>query len=416
MQKETYTLYQLNEYIRRIIALNFSAPVWVTAEINQVSASRGHFYLTLIEKDDLEGIIAQSDAVLWAGRANALRPKLGTHPSTLLQEGMEVKLRVRPAFHERYGYKLTIEDIDLSFTLGSLEQKRQAILEQLRAEGLLGKNRKCPLPFIIKRIAVISAKTAAGFEDFMKQIEHNPYGYQYHIRLFESAMQGTEVEREMLAALKSIRNLKARFDLVVIIRGGGAKIDLAAFDNYNIAEMTANFPIPVLTGIGHEMDQSLLDLVVHTALKTPTAVAQFLIEYHLRRESDIIEIGTQIQHTSKYLLNQKNAELKHLQDTIGLYAGTLLKRKRENIDQMAENLPYFAKKMLLSARKDLNNTIALHRLLDKDSILKRGFSLTLKDGNIIKDTGELSSGDQIVTLLANGEIESKVIKKTSQKK
>ncbi len=406
--KETYTLRALNEFIHRIIALNFSSAVWVTAEINQVSGSRGHYYITLIQKDTTSGIVAQSQAVLWSNTALRLQSKYKTPAASLLQEGMEIRLRVKPHFHERYGYKLVIEEIDLSFTLGNLEQKRQAILEQLQVEGLIRKNRQCPLPIISPRIAVISAKTAAGFVDFQKQLLNNPYGYHYQISLFESAMQGVAVEKEILAALKSIRNLKSRFDLVVIIRGGGAKIDLANFDNYEIAKMAANFPLPILTGIGHEIDQSLLDLVVHTTLKTPTAVAQFLIEYHLNRESDILNTAQQIQSITQNVIEQKKFELRHIRQAILLQVNSKIRKTKDLLDTQAVTLPYFVNKILTNAHKDLNTSLTLHRLLDKDQILKRGYSLTLKDGAIIKSTNQIKKGVQITTLLQDGAIKSVV--------
>lgn len=408
IKKETYTLQQLNEFIRRIIALNFSAAVWVTAEINQVSSSRGHHYITLIQKDDHSGIVAQSQAVLWSNTALRLQSKYKTPAGTLIQEGIEVRLRVKPNFHEKYGFKLTIEDIDLSFTLGSLEQKRQAILEQLQTEGLLHKNARHPLPVIAPRIAVISAKTAAGYGDFEKQLNQNPYGYHYKIKLFESAMQGVAVEKEMLAALKSIRNLKDQFDVVVIIRGGGAKIDLAVFDNYEIAKMAANFPLPIFTGIGHEMDQSLLDLVVHTSMKTPTAVAQFLIEYHLNRESGLLNIGQQIQSISKSIIEQKKFELQYTQQAIRIQFRNKINKTRDLLQNQKETLPYFVQKILSSTKKDLDVSIALHRLLDKDQVLKRGYSLTLKDGTIVKNVKQVKTGDKIITQLGDGTIESNV--------
>ena len=406
--KETYTLLQLNEFIRRIIALNFSSAVWVTSEINQVSHSRGHYYLTLIQKDEHSGIVAQSQAVLWSNMALRLQSRYKVPAASLIQEGIEVRLRVKPNFHEKYGFKLTIEDIDLSFTLGNLEQKRQAILEQLQTEGLLHKNGRHTLPLTLPRIAVISAKTAAGYGDFQKQLSQNPYGYHYQISLFESAMQGVSVEKEILAALKSIRNLKNKFDVVVIIRGGGAKIDLATFDNYEIAKMAANFPLPIFTGIGHEIDQSLLDLVVHTALKTPTAVAQFLIEYHLNLESNLLNIGQQIQSISKSIIDQKQFEIQYTRQAIQIQLRSKINKTREDLKNQKETLPYFVKKILAGTQKDLDTSIALHRLLDKDQVLKRGYSLTMKDGAILKSTKQVKAGETIVTLLTDGNIESKI--------
>lgn len=252
---EKHTLYELNEYIRRIIALNLPAPVWVSCEIYQLNVSRGHRYLSLVQKAEGQDlIIAQSDAVLWQRQYRKLERKLGTGMQQLLSEGAAVLLQVSIDFSERYGLKLVIEDIDLSYTIGQLEQQRRATFERLKQEQLLARNRQVPLSLIPQRLAVISSPTAAGLEDLMRQLEQNEYGYQFQVRVFPAAMQGQNAPLEVAAQIRSIQSLTRPYDVIIIARGGGARLDLAAFDDYELCVAVAECPIPVLTGIGHEID------------------------------------------------------------------------------------------------------------------------------------------------------------------
>src|SRR6188474_709634 len=291
MSKEsTYSLLELNQYIRRVISLNFDEPLWIECEIGQASLSRGHWYVDLIQKEG-NNIVAQCQAAMWANVYAYLKRKSPIPPEDILKQGMAVKLKVNVDYHERYGLKLIIEDIDSSFTIGQLEMQRQAILKEIKERGLIRKNAETHLPVVLQRLAVISSDRAAGYKDFIKHIEDNLYGYDLHIDLFEAAMQGQQVESEILACLESIEAIVDQYDAVAIIRGGGGRTDLAAFDNLTLAIKVAHYPIPVLIGIGHEIDQSVLDLVAYSSLKTPTAVADFIIERNASFETELEEIG-----------------------------------------------------------------------------------------------------------------------------
>ena len=260
----TYSLFDLNQFIRRVIALNLAQPVWIECEIGQCNISRSHYWLELIQQsEDNETVIAQASAVIWSKKHRQLRQQLGARLPQLLQEGMAVRLKVQVDYHERFGLKLMIDDIDSDYTLGQLALQRQAILQRLQQEQLLGRNAQTPLPTVVQRIAVISSARAAGYQDFVEQLNNNDYGYQYRLQLFPSAMQGAAVEKELFEQLQQIEQHRQRYDAVVIIRGGGSKLDLQAFDNYLLAQKVAQMPLPVLTGIGHDIDDTVLDAVAH---------------------------------------------------------------------------------------------------------------------------------------------------------
>src|SRR5687768_100314 len=283
-ERAAYSLLELNQYIRRVISLNFDQPLWIECEIGQASLSRGHWYLDLIQKEN-NVIAAQCQAALWANVYFYLKRKSPVPPEEILKQGMAVKLKVNVDYHERYGLKLIIEDIDTSFTIGVLEMQRQAILLEIKKRDLVRKNAQTHLPSVLQRLAIISSDRAAGWKDFVKHIHDNPYGYNITLDLFEAAMQGQQVEAEILESFKEIEKKIDQYDAVAIIRGGGGRTDLAAFDNFPLACRIADFPIPVFIGIGHEIDQSVLDIVAYRSLKTPTAVADFIIERNAEFES-----------------------------------------------------------------------------------------------------------------------------------
>ena len=275
---KTYSLSELTSFIRRVFALNLPEAVWVTAELGQVNESRGHYWLTLVEKGEQDAIAAQLEGVIWASQLQLLQRNYGIKLlRDLLQDGMSIKLKVTTSFHPRYGLKVVVEDVDPSFTIGELERKRKAVLEQLAKEGLLQKNASLPFPVLPQRLAVISSETAAGLADFRQQLAQNPYGYQFRVRLFSAAMQGGNTSSEILTRLRQISSQGDSFDAVVIIRGGGGRTDLAAFDEASLCRAVAAYPLPVIVGIGHETDESVLDQVAARSLKTPTATATFLI-------------------------------------------------------------------------------------------------------------------------------------------
>ncbi len=270
------SLSQLNAMIREAIEMNFLDEIWLVAEIAEMRiAGAGHCYLDLVEKRE-NRIVARMRANIWKFQYDRITSRFFAATGSSLQKGMKVLFSVSISFHEQYGISLVVKNIDPSYSLGDLERKKKEIIQQLTKEGLVGKNGQLELEIVPKKIAIISSETAAGYDDFLNQLNNNSGGYLFEVQLFQSTMQGDGVEGSIINNLEVIR--KDDFDCVVIIRGGGASLDLAGFDNYNLGKAIAEFPIPVLTGIGHERDETIADIVSHTKLKTPTAVAEFLIE------------------------------------------------------------------------------------------------------------------------------------------
>jgi len=408
--QSSYSLFELNEYIRRVFALNFQDAIWIRCEIAQINASRGHHYLNLIEKSaEGESIIAQSSAVLWASKYRQLRRQHKKILSDLLQDGVAVLIQVKIDYDERYGLKLLIEDIDPSYTMGQMELKRQQILETLQQENLLDLNSQIPLPTVIQRIAIISSETAAGLQDYLNQIAINSYGYQINNQLFPAAMQGANVEKEVLKQLKKIAFLKANYDAVVIIRGGGSKLDLAGFDNLVLGRAVANFPLPVLVGIGHEVDETILDKVAHTSLKTPTAVADFLIKRLLHFESTILEYKNYIHNAATYQIQAEKSQLTYAKKMIELQATTQLKEAKVAVEQVAQRLPLATKNSLVLEKNTIAQLAKICQLLAPETALKRGFSITTANGKVVTKKSQVKKGTVLITQLLNNQIKSTVI-------
>lgn len=278
--KERLSLSELNGEVKNVLSANFMSPLWVIAEISEINIhSTGHCYLTLIEKGESEDrIVAQARATIWSYTFRMLRPYFETTTGQQLTDGIKVLLQVSVEFHEMYGFSLNVRNIDPTYTLGDQARKRREIIQRLTDEGVLTMNKELELPLVPQKIAIISSSAAAGYEDFMEQLTNNAKGFHFYTQLFPAVMQGNQAEQSIVDALDRIYPYENFFDLVVIIRGGGSQVDLSCFDNYNVAYHVTQFPLPVLTGIGHEKDDSICDLVAHTKLKTPTAVAEFILD------------------------------------------------------------------------------------------------------------------------------------------
>lgn len=406
---ESYSLFELNEYFRRVVALNFQDALWIRCEISQVNNSRGHYYLNLIEKSaEEEKIVAQSSAIIWAGKYRELRRKFKKTLDDLLQNGTAVLLQVKVDFDERYGLKLIIEDIDPSYTMGQMELKRQEILAALLKKGLLDVNSQIDLPPVIQKLAIISSPTAAGLQDYLNQMATNAYGYQFSNQIFPAAMQGVNVEKEVLQQLKKIARLKENYDAVIIIRGGGSKLDLAAFDNLELGKAVAKFPIPVFVGIGHEIDETILDRVAHTSLKTPTAVADYLINRALHFESTILEHKNYIRSTINYLIQEEKGQLSYVKKMVKLQANTQLRESAVLVAQFKQRLPLSTKNQLATAKNQLNQLEKVCQLLAPETALKRGFSITTANGKVVTNKSQVKKGDKLQTQLLEGIIKSTV--------
>ena len=404
----TFSLYELNEFIRRVLALNFNESVWITAEIAQIGVSRAHRYITLIEKEGDE-IIAQSDAVLWAGDYKRIKRTLKELTDTLLQEGMEICVKARVEFHERYGLKLVIEEIDPAHTMGKLALQRIKIIQDLQKQGLIGKNATVPMPLVLQKIAVISSDKAAGMKDFAEHLLQNPYGYAFEVHLFQCAMQGLLVEKELLLQLERIESLQIKpFDCVVIIRGGGAKLDLSAFDTLFIGQAIALYPIPVLIGIGHEIDQTVPDLVAFASLKTPTAVADFIIEHNRQYEYTIIQLQQFIKDLTSQATHHASSFLIYAQEMMSLRSKAKTHTADMQLQSIQNQIQQFSQFLLKTAQGDILNKQQSIQILSVEATLHRGFSITRKKGMPLNASVKVSPGDLIETQLANGSLFSEV--------
>lgn len=398
---DTYSLFELNEYVKRVIALNFKDSVWIRAEISQLKESRGQIYLDLVEKDPKsDEVIAQSSAIIWYKSVLFIKRKLGELSDSILCDGVEVSLKVRITFHERYGIKLTIEDIDPSYTMGQLELNRQKIINRLKKDDLLDKNELLDFAPILQNIAVISSRTAAGFKDFEAQLANNSYDYFFKATLFHVAVQGKAVSREVCDALDQISDMD--FDAVVIIRGGGSKIDLSGFDDYNIGAKIAKLPFPVIAGIGHEIDNTVTDIVAHTSLKTPTAVADFLIEHNLEFDSLLIHLGQEIGHKVTENLRSAQNEIQHYEQLLELLPSKIIEAehlKLENIKtQLFSNIDFRFKNF----STELQTASQLVATLNPKNILKRGYAYVSKGKQIVSSPDDLKKDDEILIVFNIG--------------
>lgn len=406
---DTFSLFELNEHLRRVIALNFEDPLWVRCEISQVSLSRGHHYLELVEKDEAsDDIRAQSSAVIWSKQFSFIKRKCGDSVHEVLRQGVEVRLKVRVDFNERYGLKLFIEDIDPTFTLGNLELKRRQVLEQLHRDRLIDRNGTLPIPAVVQRIAVLSSPTAAGYVDFLHQLDTNSYGYRFATELFSVSLQGQRVEQDVSQALEELARMPDRYDCAVIIRGGGSRLDLAGFDSLRIGQAIAACPIPVFTGIGHEIDQSVADVVAHTALKTPTAVADLIVEINLQFDATVADLYQLITQGARSRVLQSRNALQQTLERVRHIPDQTLASRRYSLDQLEAQLPRLARTWISQLDVKLENAGNLVTALDPGKVLKRGFSMTTKDGALVTDPATLMEHDLIETTFARGRTKSRV--------
>lgn len=406
---QSLRLYQLNEYIRRVIALNFSESIWINCEIASYKESRGHAYLELIEKSEhSDDIIAQASAAIWRTQLIQIGKKLGSEKESVLQAGKDILIKVKVDFSEKYGFKLIIEDIDLSFTLGKLALRRQEIMMELSKLKLIEKNQQLKLNKVLQRIAVISSENAAGWQDFFNQLKDNIYGFQYEVTLFNSAMQGQRVEAEVVDKLKLIKKSKDTFDCVVIIRGGGGKVDLSDFDNLLIAKTIADMPIPIITGIGHDIDQSITDIVAHTSLKTPTAVAEFLIQHNAQFEAAMMQSTYQIFQQVLDRLAYEKLLLDKSTQQLNWVTASSLSKANNSIQSAKDQIPYMIANKFQQMNFQLDNIESLLNQLSPEAHFKRGYSVVEKDGKKISTKNKPKIGEEINIYSIIGKMTGKV--------
>ena len=406
-------MFELNRIVRETIECEMPDEYWVEAELSECRESRGHCYLELIEKDEQTATpIAKARATCWASKWAMVRPYFERTTGQRLVAGMKVLLKVYPQFHEAFGFSWIVTDIDPTYTLGDMARKRQEIIRQLKEEGVFDLQKELTLPLFCQRIAVISSETAAGYGDFCNQLSNNPYGFQFETHLFPAVMQGEGVEQSIISALERIyeersdkREVKS-FDCVVIIRGGGATSDLSGFDTLALAEHVANFPIPIITGIGHDRDECILDMVSHTRVKTPTAAATLLID-HLKGVLETIE-GAQsmITHYVQQKLSIVNSQLSIISEAIPRLFSIVKTRQEAKIDTLQQRIPMLLERRLLAENHRLQLMEEKLKALDPQLLLKRGYSITLHHGRAVRDPQSLQPGDEIETRLEKGTIVS----------
>ena len=424
------TLYELNNIVRQTLELTLCDEYWVRAEISELHVNR-HCYMEFVQKDDNgNGLIAKARAQVWANRWSIIKAMFERTTGQSLSPGMQVLVQVQVTFHETYGYSLNVTDIDPTYTLGDIARRRQEILRTLREEGVETMNKELHLPRLLQRIAVISSATAAGYSDFCNQLHKNKRGLAFKTELFQAAMQGKDVENSVIAALNRIAERLDEWDIVVIIRGGGSTSDLGGFDSLLLAENVAQFPLPIITGIGHERDDTIIDLISHTRVKTPTAAAEFIVQ-HQEEELDNIEyLANAITHAADKLLLSHSAHLNRLAEKIPMLFSTIKAKEETRLHQIISNLNAKStqhidnqknKVQMLNTQLGLITPILItkqkHRIELIDSkldyaspnrILQLGFSITRIGGKAIRHSDTIHEGDTIETTLASGTIKSTV--------
>ncbi|MFV0522448.1 MAG: exodeoxyribonuclease VII large subunit [Mangrovibacterium sp.] len=457
MTEQTLTLSQLSSEVHSAISNAFPRMVWLVAEISELNVNRnGHCYLELVEIDEeTQRVIARSRATIWSYSFLMIKSYFETSTGQRFKQGIKVMVEVSIEFHQLYGLSLNIKNINPTYTLGDMAVKRKAIIEKLKSNGVYSMNKELELPLVAQRIAIISSPTAAGLQDFMQQLQHNPAKIAFHTELFEAIMQGEQTAPSVIAALEAVAEFYEDYDLVVIIRGGGAQLDLASFDDYELANNVAQFPLPVITGIGHDKDETIIDLVACHSLKTPTAVAEFLIsgatqlyqlikefEYRLQeitpfaleqQENYFAQIGRRlnqavhhyvdkeefkfetrknqaIKYSEQFLIRQSNKLGKGFQKII---TGIPLRLEGEmhHFHYVSQTIKLRVEQVLHAQQAKLDAYELCKHMNDPKQILMRGYSVLYKDGKLIKSSKQLQDGDEIETHLANGKVKSVVTKK-----
>ena len=391
--------------VRESIECEMPEEYWVEAELSECRETRGHCYMELIQKDELSATpVAKAQAKCWANKWLTIRPYFERITGQQLHAGMKVLLQVYPQFHEAYGFSWIVNDIDPTYTIGDMARKRQEIIKKLKDEGVFDLQKELQLPMFCQRIAVISSQTAAGYGDFCNQLADNPYGFKFETQLFPATMQGEGVEQSIINALERIYDTD--YDCVVIIRGGGATSDMSGFDTLALAENVANFPIPIITGIGHERDESILDMVSHTRVKTPTAAAAFLIE-HLKEVLDVIDSSQdRITRYAQQKLTTLNSQLAIVSESIPRLFSLVKTRQESKLDIFEQRMRTSIDRRLTSESHKLELISEKLKALDPTLLLARGYSITMHNGHAVKDASTLPPGTEIETRLAKGTIHS----------
>lgn len=426
---KTVTLFELNNLVREVISSTLSEEYWVEAELSEVHEVRGHCYMELIQKELLSNTpVAKASAKCWKNKWSLLREKFAKVTREGLKPGMKVLLKVYADFHEAYGFSWIVTDINPEFTMGDMARKRQEIIDTLKREGVFELQKELVLPQFVQRIAVISSENAAGYGDFCHQLADNPQQLKFYTRLFPAVMQGEGVEESVIGALNSINENIEKFDAVVIIRGGGATSDLSGFDTLRLAENVANFPIPIITGIGHDRDESIVDMVAHTKVKTPTAAAALLIDHLNHILERLLDAQAELIAAVRHRSELEQARIVRMSEKIPMLFSLMKTRQEQRIERHLANitaalndklsrehhrLSLIEKQLAPTLLQQMTRENYRLQLLQKrlealnpQRLLQRGYSITLCKGKVVRDARQLKAGDEIETKLANGKITS----------
>ncbi len=382
---EKYSLKELCDWIQEMVENDLPDRYWVCAEIASMSV-RGHCYMELVEKAENGILAAKVRATCWNNVYNLLSAYFVQETGQSLHVGLQVMLEVSVEFHAVYGLSLNVWNIDPTYTLGDLAKQRQATIQQLTEDGVMDLQKALQIPSLPRRVAVISSADAAGYGDFCDQLKHNRFGFKFHVQLYPAVVQGDTAARSVVQALNSIAALEEEWDVVVIIRGGGASTDMSCFDDYNLASHCAQFPLPIIAGIGHTRDVSVVDMVVHTSVKTPTAAAEWLIERVAEQVERVGSLMLRLQRTTQNAVSrEKNRLLLYEQQIFNAVRGKAV-RERGKLDLWMK-------------------TIELH---SPERIFKMGYSLTMVNGKMVRSQSEVNEGDVLETHLHDGVIQSVV--------
>ena len=426
---KTVTLFELNNLVREVISSTLSEEYWVEAELSEVHEVRGHCYMELIQKELFSNTpVAKASAKCWKNKWTLLREKFAKVTREGLKPGMKVLLKVYADFHEAYGFAWIVTDINPEFTMGDMARKRQEIIDTLKREGIFELQKELVLPQFAQRIAVISSENAAGYGDFCHQLADNPQQLKFYTRLFPAVMQGEGVEESVIGTLNSINENIEKFDAVVIIRGGGATSDLSGFDTLRLAENVANFPIPIITGIGHDRDESIVDMVAHTKVKTPTAAAALLIDHLNHVLERLLDAQAELIAAVRHRSELEQARLVRMSEKIPMLFSLVKTHQEQRIERHLANitaalndklsrehhrLSLIEKQLAPTLLQQMTRENYRLQLLQKrlealnpQHLLQRGYSITLCKGKVVRDVRQLKAGDEIETKLANGKITS----------
>lgn len=398
------SLSELNFQIKKTIEEQLDASYWVVAEIAQIQVnSSGHCYLELVQKEE-DKVVAKARATIWAYSYRNISAWFEKIAGSNLQSGMRILANAKVTFHEVYGLSLNIKDIDPSYTLGEREKSRQEVIRKLEEDGIMEMNQELELPLVPQNIAVISSETAAGYGDFINQLETNLFGFKVHHQLYAASMQGDKAPESIINALHAIIDNDS-IDLIVIIRGGGSQLDLDCFDNYDLCSHIAQFPLPILTGIGHERDTSIADMVAHTQLKTPTAAAEFIINGFSTYQVNIDDLFSTISAIATDHISVEKNNLTQLTSSINIHTNSVLHRSKMLLDTISQNISHFSSIQLLKNKTRLLSINEKINLLNPNHLLKRGYSLLMKNN---KPVSKVKKGDKIEIITALQRIQSTV--------